>query len=162
MMATMWFFRIADGLTVHVPMAFQRRGGRKLVVAPDGSAMPAIAPRFDVDSVLIKALARAFRWQQLLDSGSYSSIKELAANEKIDPSYLGDILRLTLLVPDIVEMILDGRQPPGLRFEQFRKSFPPEWQQQRIAIRAANTAHPKLADSSSHYLPPEGRLAKRH
>jgi hypothetical protein len=123
-----------DVLTVHIPMAFRRRGGRKLIVAPDGSAIPAFAPRFDVDNVLVKALARGFRWQKLLDRGAHSSIKELSAKEEIDPSYVGDVVRLTLLAPDIIEMILDGRNLPGLRFEQLRRSFPLEWQAQRSTI----------------------------
>jgi hypothetical protein len=123
-----------DALTVHVSMAFRRRGGRKLIVAPDGTAMPAISPRFDVDNVLVKALARGFRWRKLLDRGTYSTIKEIAAKEKIDPSYVGDVLRLTLLAPDIIEMILDGRQPRGLQFEQLRKSLPLEWRAQRNVL----------------------------
>src|SRR5436190_16217571 len=126
---------MTETFTVHVPMAFRRRGGRKLIVAPDGAAMPAIAPRIQIDSALVKALARAFRWQQLLDRGTYSTIKEIATKEKIDPSYVGDVLRLNLLAPDLIEMILDGRQPPGLQFEQLRKSFPLEWQKQRDAVR---------------------------
>ena len=126
---------MSDTFTVHVPMTFQRRGGRKLIVAPDGTAMPAVAPRFNMDNVLVKALARAFHWQKLLDAGTYGTIKELATKEKIDPSYAGDLLRLNLLAPDIIEMILDGRQPPGLQFEQLRKSFPLEWQKQRDAVR---------------------------
>ena len=128
---------MSDTITVHIPMSFRQRGGRKLIVAPNGTAMPAIAPRIQVDSVLVKALARAFRWQQLLDRGVYSSIKEIAAKEKIDKSYVGDVLRLSLLAPDIVEMILDGRQPPALQFEQLRKSLPLEWQAQRDALHAS-------------------------
>jgi hypothetical protein len=126
---------MTETFTVHVPMAFRRRGGRKLIVAPDGAAMPAIAPRFQIDSALVKALARAFRWQQLLDRGTYSTIKEIATKEKIDPSYVGEVLRLNLLAPDIIEMILDGRQPPALQFEKLRKSLPAEWVAQRTLIR---------------------------
>ena len=128
---------MSDTITVHVPMALRQRGGRKLIVSPDGAAMPAVAPRQNIDNVLVKALARAFRWQKLLDRGTYSSIKEIAAKEKIDPSYVGDVLRLTLLAPDIVEMILDGRQSPELQFEQLRKSLPLEWQAQRGVILAS-------------------------
>src|SRR3954447_1590183 len=126
---------MSDTFSVHVPMAFQRRGGRKLIVAPDGSAMPAIVPRAQIDNVLLKALARAFRWQKLLDAGTYGTIKEIAIKEKIDPSYVGDVLRLNLLAPDIVEMILDGRQPRGLQFEELRKSFSLDWGDQRAGIR---------------------------
>lgn len=128
---------MTETLTVFVPMTFRRRGGRKLIVAPDGAAMPATAPRFTVDNVLVKALARAFRWQKMLDNGTYNTIKEIAAKEKIDPSYVGDVLRLNLLAPDIVEMVLDGRQPPALQFEKLRKSLPAEWQDQRETIRSA-------------------------
>ena len=128
---------MSDTFTVHVPMAFQRRGGRKLIVAPDGTAMPAVAPRFNMDNVLVKALARAFRWQNMLDAGTYGTIKEIATKERLDPSYVGDVLRLTLLAPDIIEMILDGRQPPSLQFEELRQSFPLVWQTQRDGIRAA-------------------------
>jgi hypothetical protein len=134
-----------DALTVHVPMTFSRRGGRKLIVAPGGTAMPSIVPRFHVDNVLVKALARAFRWQSLLDQGHYLSIKDIAAQERIDPSYVGDVLRLTLLAPDIVEMILDGRQPRGLQLEQLRKSLPLDWAIQRDAIRGAPTGWLPLA-----------------
>jgi hypothetical protein len=96
--------------------------------------VPAISPRFDVDNVLVKALAREFRWRKLLDRGTYSTIKEIAAKEKIDPTYVGDVLRLTLLAPDIIEMILDGRQPRGLQFEQLGKSLPLEWRAQRNVL----------------------------
>lgn len=125
---------MADVFTVHVPMTFRRRGGRKLIVTPEGSAMPVIPSRSQIDNVLLKALARAVRWQRLLDQGVCSTIKEIASREKIDPSYVGDVLRLTLLAPDIVEIILDGRQPPGLQFERLRKSLPLEWRAQRQAI----------------------------
>ncbi|MFY9737319.1 MAG: hypothetical protein WAL02_19690 [Rhodoplanes sp.] len=126
---------MTDTLTVYVPMSFRRRGGRKLIVSPDGTVLTAAAARPEVDGTLLKAVARAFRWRKLLDAGMYNSIKEIAAKEKIDPSYVGDVLRLTLLAPDIIEMILDGRQPPALQFEGLRKSLPLLWDEQRRAIR---------------------------
>jgi hypothetical protein len=126
---------MTETLTVHVPMTFRRRGGRKLIVSPDGTVLTAAAARPVIDGTLLKAVARAFRWRKLLDAGEYNSIKEIAAKEKIDPSYVGDVLRLTLLAPDIIEMILDGRQPPALQFEGLRKSLPLLWDEQRRAIR---------------------------
>ena len=121
---------------MHVLMTFRRRGGRKLIVSPDGTVLTAAAARPVIDGTLLKAVARAFRWRKLLDAGVYGSIKEIAAKEKIDPSYVGDVLRLTLLAPDIIEMILDGRQPPALQFESLRKSLPLLWDEQRSAIHA--------------------------
>lgn len=123
-----------DTFTVHVPMMFRRRGGRKLIVAPDGTAIAAAAPRFNVDNVLVKAIARGYRWRKLLDNGTYSTTKEVAAKERVEVSYIAEVLRLTLLAPDLVELILDGRQPPGWQLRRFRKSFPVEWQAQRDAL----------------------------
>ena len=82
----------------------------------------------------MKALARAHRWKRLLESGRYGSLAELAAAEKIDRSYLGKTLRLTLLAPDIVEAILDGRQPPGMGLPRLMEPFAVEWDRQRTQI----------------------------
>src|SRR5690349_10798802 len=98
-------------LTVRVPLTIRRRGGRKLVVAPEGSAITVPAR---VDSTLVKALARAFRWRRMLETGRFATIRELAAAERINVSYVSRVLRLTLLAPDLVEAILDGRQPEGV------------------------------------------------
>ena len=125
---------MTETITIHVPMAFRQRGGRKLIVAPDGGTLQAVSRRPNIDNVLLKALVRAFRWQKLLDKGTFGTIKEIAAREKIDASYVGDVLRLTLLAPDIVEAILDGHQPPTLQFESLRKSLPLAWQEQRRTI----------------------------
>ena len=102
---------ITEGLlilvTIKVPFAIRKRGGRTLVLAPDGAPMPPAAPQ--VDNTLVKAIARAFRWQKMLETGRYATIKEIAKAEKINPSYVSRVLRLTLLAPATVEAILDGR-----------------------------------------------------
>jgi hypothetical protein len=121
-------------LVIHVPMKFQRRGGRKIIVAPNGNTLSTLARRSGIDNVLVKALARAFRWQKMLERGSDGSIKELAEREGVDKSYVGYVLRLNLLAPDVAEMILDGLQPPALQFNKLRKPFPVEWCAQRRTI----------------------------
>jgi hypothetical protein len=83
---------------------------------------------------MVKALARAFRWKRLLDSGRYASISEIAVAEKIDRGYVGSVLRLTLLAPDVIEMILDGRQPEELGLPRLMKPFPLLWAEQRSAL----------------------------
>jgi hypothetical protein len=113
-------------MTVRVPMKFQVRGGRKLVVTPDGSPSWA-EPRKRIDNVMVKALARAFRWQKLLENGTHATIEEIANAEKINSSYISRILRLTLLSPKIVEMILDGRQPLSLTIRMLQNKFSLEW-----------------------------------
>ena len=122
----------ATSITVRVPLAIRRRGGRKLVVTPDGGSAPGAAPaRTRADPALVKALARAHRWKRLLESGRYGSLAELAAAEKIDRSYLGKTLRLTLLAPDIVEAILDGRQSCALALPALLELVPSLWDEQR-------------------------------
>lgn len=78
----------------------------------------------------MKALARAFRWRRMLEAGRVGTINELAAAEKINPSYVSRLLRLTLLAPCIVEAILDGRQPDGMTLPALMKPFPVEWERQ--------------------------------
>ena len=115
-------------LTVSIPMEFKPRGGRKLVVSPDG--VPAwAAPRSRLDDTLVKALARAFRWRKLLETRIHGTVDEIARAEGINDSYVSRILRLTLLAPDIVEAILDGRQPPTLSLARLMKPFPVEWEE---------------------------------
>jgi hypothetical protein len=117
-----------ETLVVRIPMRFQRRGGRKRIVAPDGrQIVPTTKPQ--PDGTLIKALARAWRWQKLLDNDFYTGIAELADAERISRSYVCRVLRLTLLAPDIIERILDGRPTAGLA--QFLKPSPMDWERQR-------------------------------
>jgi hypothetical protein len=82
------------------------------------------------DTTLVKALARAFRWRRMLEAGRYATINELAAAEKINSSYVSRLLRLTLLAPNIVEAILDGRQPAGMTLPGLMEPFPVEWGRQ--------------------------------
>jgi hypothetical protein len=128
--------RDGRSITVRVPMAFTKRGGRKLVISPDG--VSTVAPsRPRVDNTVVKALARAFRWRKLLETGAFATVEEIAAAEKINASYVGRVLRLTLLAPDIVEAILDGRQPTEVTMAVLMKRFPVEWDEQQAAIRTA-------------------------
>ena len=118
-----------QAVTVTVPFAIRKRGGRKLVITPDGVAAVA-APRARVDSALLKALARGFRWQKLLETGNFTTIEEIADAENINPSYISRVVRLTLLTPEIVEAILAGRQPEGLTMAKSMEPFPLEWRRQ--------------------------------
>ena len=113
-------------LTVHIPLTVRRRGGRKVVIAPDGTEAPVIAAA-RIDSTLVKALARAFRWRRMLESGVVSTVGEIAVREKINKSYVSRVLRLTLLAPGIVEAILAGRQPTEMTLRGLMKGFPVKW-----------------------------------
>ena len=87
---------------------------RLLVVVMPMQADGEAALRTRADPTLVKALARAFRYQRLLNEGRYSSISEMASAERVERGYLGGLLRLTLLAPDIVEAVMNGRQSRGL------------------------------------------------
>jgi hypothetical protein len=119
-------------VTVTVPFTIRKRGGRKLVITPEGVAA-APTPRARVDSALLKALARGFRWRKLLETGDYSTIEEIADAENINSSYVSRVLRMTLLAPEIVEAILAGRQPAGLTMARAMRPFALEWQRQTFA-----------------------------
>jgi hypothetical protein len=114
-------------ITVHIPITLRHQGGRKQIVTP-ADATPWIAPPTRVDSTLVKAIVRAHRWRDMLESGDYATVRDLA--EAINESYLGRVLRLTLLSPTLVEAILEGRQPATLDLDDLLKQFPVEWDRQ--------------------------------
>ncbi|WP_333673414.1 hypothetical protein [Elioraea tepidiphila] len=116
-------------ITVRVPLRIRRRPGRKTIVTPMVDGLPAHATT-RADPALLKALARAFRYQRMLDDGRYASISEMAAAEKLDRGYLGRLLQLTLLAPDIVEAIVEGRQKEGVTLPRLLENIPTGWQMQ--------------------------------
>lgn len=128
--------RDQDTITVHVPLTFTRRGGRKQIILPDGSSSWA-PPRAHVDNTMIKAIARGFRWRKLLETGVHATIADIAIAEKINDSYASRLLRLTLLAPAIIEAILDGRQGPEVTLAALMKPFPVEWKEQFQSLVAA-------------------------
>jgi hypothetical protein len=145
--------------TVRVPISIRRRGGRKLVLAPDGTNGTWVAPCRRIDNAMVKAIARAYRWREMLENGTHATIAEIADAEKINESYVGRVLRLTLLAPDIVEAILGGRQPAGLQLATLLHRFPVGWHAQRDALNFI-TGRPWVAsvDTASS----AGRLALAH
>ena len=116
-------------VTVEVPFTIRKRGGRKQVITPDG-ASAWVFPRTRIDNTMIKAIARGFRWRRLLETGVYGTIEEIAAAEKINSSYVSRLLRMTLLAPNIVEAILDGRQPTKVTLAVLMRPFPVAWEEQ--------------------------------
>ena len=120
---------IPDTVTVHVPFRIVKRGGRKEMQVPADTRT-----RRHPDDALIKALARAFRWKRMLESGEFATIADLAEHERIAAPYLTRTLRLAFLAPDLVEAIHDGRQPSNLSLEMLRKPLPTGWSEQRQVL----------------------------
>jgi len=116
---------IPETVTLHVPFRVVKRGGRKEMHLPDG-----VRPDRKADNTLVKALARAFRWKRMLESGEFSSISELAEKEGIAFTYMARLMRLSLLSPTIVDAIMDGRQPARIPLADLMGSFSPDWQEQ--------------------------------
>src|SRR4051794_34127003 len=125
-----------DTLGVRIPMRLGKQRGRKRIFAPDGSELtPPTKPQ--PDCVLVKALARAWRWQKLLDKGVHGSVTEIAEAEKISKSYVSRILRLALLAPDLVEAILGGWADQRVMLERLERPLPASWRHQRTLLDEA-------------------------
>jgi hypothetical protein len=120
---------VPETVTLHVPFRLVKRGGRKEMQMLDQASS-----QRKIDNTLVKALARAFRWKRMLESNDFQTIADLAKHEDIAASYLTRTMRLTQLAPNIVEMILDGRQPSNLTVEALRSHLPIDWQRQQTLI----------------------------
>ena len=134
----------ATSITVRVPLAIRHRPGRKTVVTPDAQVPSSTPTR--ADPALVKAIARAHRYQRMLDQGLHGSLTELAAAEKMDRSFLGKLLSLTLLAPELVEAILEGRCDVGL--PTLLRPFPASWHEQASAL-ASGSRPPSLRETKA-------------
>ena len=111
-----------------IPFKVRAHRSGKQIVTPDGT-MWTPSPR--IDSALVKAMVRAHRWREMLETGRYGTAADLSRAEEVTKSYLSRILRLTLLAPDIVEALLDGQQSRALELKALLKPFPLTWEEQR-------------------------------
>ena len=116
---------VPDTMTIHVPFRVVKRGGRKEMVLPEGAAQ-ARKP----DNTLVKALARAFRWKRMLESGEFASISELAEKEGIAFTYMARLMRLSLLSPKLVDAVMEGHQPANITLANLMDPFPADWKEQ--------------------------------
>ena len=122
-----------EAISIRIPMTFKKRGGRRIIVRPDGTNENPI-PAATTDRSMVKAIARAFRWQRLLEDGTYKCLDDIARSERIGASFVSRIIRLSLLSPNIVDAILEGRQPAHLTLKRLMKPFPMEWEGQNRLI----------------------------
>jgi len=116
-------------LVVSVPMQLRKRGGRRRIIVPE--QMQTSETKRDYSEALALAITRAHHWKELLDAGKFISISELAQAIGLDVSYAARLFRLTFLAPDIIEAILDGREPDGLSMRILAKPIPLDWREQR-------------------------------
>ena len=126
---------IFDGktLTVLVPMKFDKRGARKRIVAPDGTALaPVTKPQ--PNGKLMTALVRAWRWQKLIEAGKYTSVREAARAEGLAKSYAAKISKMVLLAPDIIEAIVEGLADDRVMLKVLEGKLLVDWEEQRQAL----------------------------
>lgn len=124
----------SDGrLTLSVPIQIKRRGGRKQVTLPNGEAA---TPRpWDTAATPLQlALARGHRWLAMLESGEVKSLKEIAAREGVDNSYVSRMVNLTTLAPDIVDAILQNTLPDHFTLFDIAVDPPALWEEQRRRV----------------------------
>ncbi len=126
--------RTSESKTTNIPMTFRSRGGKTVIVLPDGSR-GVVRREATIDNTMVKVIARAFRWQCLLYNGTYATIEDLAIAEKINPSYISRVLRLAFLSPKVVQAILDGKQPVWLTMKDLLRPHPNNWpEQERVLL----------------------------
>ncbi len=121
--------RDGDAIVVRIPVRFYRRNGRQMVLTHGDNGQA--TPDRETNGSLVSALAKAYRWQEQLESGEYVSMDELAAANGVDRTYVGRLLRLTSLAPEIVERILAGDEPEGMSLAKLRTELPLSWREQQ-------------------------------
>lgn len=114
---------------VRIPVRFYRRSGRQMVLTRGGDNGQ-VAPERETNGSLVSALAKAYRWQQQLESGEYAGLEDLAAANGVDRTYVGRFLRLTSLAPEIIERILNGDEPEGISLAKLRNNLSSLWADQ--------------------------------
>ena len=120
-------------LTLSVPIQFKRRAGRKQVMLPNGE--PGKPRPWDTATTALQlALARGHRWLAMLESGEAKSLREIAALEGVDNSYVSRMVNLTTLAPDIVDAILLNELPDHLTLFDLAVDPPALWEEQRTRI----------------------------
>jgi ParB-like chromosome segregation protein Spo0J len=117
-----------------VPLTMKKRGVELKLVIQNEPSSPS-----NVDRVLLKTIARAHRWFDQLVSGEATSLNAIAAREGLNYRFVGKIVRLALLAPEIVEAISEGRQPPELSAELLTKhlALPLDWDDQKRFLNLA-------------------------
>lgn len=114
-----------------VPLTIKHRQNRKLLIPPAPDATGAAG---GFDAPMIKTLGKAFYWKRLIDEGVYPTTADLARALKVETGWAAEVLRMTMLAPDIVEAIFEGRQPRHLNLHTLRGRqdlLPRDWGEQR-------------------------------
>ena len=124
-------------VVVSVPVRFYRRNGRQMILADSIESETDLDESGLPNNALLTAIARAYSWQDQLESGEFEDLEDIAKANGVDRSYVGRMLQLTSLAPDIVESILAGQVFADISLQRFRKGIPVLWEEQRRALKSA-------------------------
>jgi hypothetical protein len=111
-----------ETVRIHIPMRLHCRIGRKEIITPD-NASP--------QGPMVDAISSAWKWQKMIDTGEYASASKLADKMGMDRSYVIRTMRLLLLAPDIIEAIMNGKEPSGMSMNELRNVTTGVWEEQR-------------------------------
>lgn len=115
-----------------VPLTIRRKRNHKVMTPPPGEHSALGSGGEDIS--MIRALGKAFYWQKLLDQGKFATIRDLSRSMKLEQGWVAEVLRMTMLAPDIIEAVLEGKQPRHLNLQTLRgrhDPLPRDWQEQR-------------------------------
>jgi hypothetical protein len=129
---------ILESEMTHILMTFRARAGKTVIVLPDGSR-GVVRRGATIDNSMVKLIVRGFRWQRMLYEGKFTSIEDLSAAEKINPSYVSRVLRLAFLSPKVVQAIMDGKQPAWLTMKDLLRPHPNDWSEQEKVLLCNST-----------------------
>ena len=118
-------------MLLHIPMTLTKRQGRKQIILPTGSETACARQDITADPVAL-AIAKGFCWQELLDYGTYPTVRALAKAVKQDTAYVARTIRLTLLAPEIIEAVMAGQCPPALTLKRLSREFSAIWDERRM------------------------------
>lgn len=133
----------SKGPRVHIPLNLKRTSGRKRIITPEEPEHRSSANDHCIAyrNAMLIAIARGFRWRKLLDECKYMSIREMADDLGVVAPYMSRLIRLTFLAPDIIEAIVDGREPDGMSIEKLRRPMPLLWKEQRCVLAFVEAFH---------------------
>ena len=127
------FNEIDDGtISILIPMKIRKRKGYVTTIVPEGlDKHQGIENPHNYNEKLVDAFAKAYSWQEMIKNEEVGSLSEIAKIEKTDKSHIAKIFKLNYVAPDIIEAILDGKQPELLTLKDFKKGVPDLWEEQR-------------------------------
>ncbi len=118
-------------IRVVIPLKMKRRNGRPRIVPPDN--VDFLEPD-TLEPHLLRAIARAWNWQRMLERGEVTTIHDIAAAEKITDRFVGRMLRLAYLSPEVLEKLLLHRHSSAVSINDLAVAAELSWIEQHEIV----------------------------